>query len=153
LDDLIVEVGGVSKKVFSIWRINAKKGKMNCANCAIAVDYTLAGKPTSALPWTYEKIMKDGKLINRISYKSGTQLTILEKEFNSKFFNVKTIKEIEIILKSGQRGIVYGAINGEPIGHVFNVFNEKGVVKFIDGQTGKSAKLIYDDYKLLPTNF
>ena len=39
------------------------------------------------------------------------------------------------------------------MGHFFNVINENGVVKFLDGQTGKAAKLNYDIYELLPTNF
>jgi filamentous hemagglutinin len=57
------------------------------------------------------------------------------------------------MLKPGQRGIIYGKINSNGIAHVFNVYNEKGIIKFIDGQTGKRADLICDNYKFLPTNF
>ncbi|WP_420537211.1 toxin glutamine deamidase domain-containing protein [Flavobacterium lindanitolerans] len=57
---------------------------MNCANCAIAVDSTFAGKPASALPWTYQKVIKNGKLINIISYRKGTHISVLEKEFGKK---------------------------------------------------------------------
>jgi hypothetical protein len=62
----------------------------------------------------------------------------------------KTIKET---LKPGQRGIIFGVKKGETMGHYFNVINENGVIKFLDGQIGKKANLKYDIYKILPTNF
>jgi hypothetical protein len=151
--DEVVQVGGGNKKLFSIWKINAKKGKMNCANCSIAVDYTLAGKPTSALPWTYIKKMKNGKLVNSISYKEGTHISILEKEFGNKFIKNMTPNKIETVLKPGQRGIIFGVKKGRNVGHFFNVTNENGVLKYLDGQRGRSATLNYDYYELLPTNF
>ena len=41
---------------------------------------------------------------------------------------------------AGSRGIIFGQskISGQP-GHVFNVINQKGVIRFLDGQSGKSA--------------
>ncbi|ANF50528.1 hypothetical protein A0O34_08340 [Chryseobacterium glaciei] len=55
-------------------------------------------------------------------------------------------------LKPGKRGIIFGIKKGKNIGHYFNVINENGVIKYLDGQTGKRAKLVYDYYQFLPTN-
>jgi len=151
--DEIIEAGAANKKVFSIWKINIKEGKLNCANCAIAVDATLAGHPASALPWTYQKVMKNGKLIDIISYDKGTNISVLEIFFKRKFSQNVTIDIIKETLAPGQRGIIFAYKKNSTLGHFFNVLNEDGVVKFLDGQTGKSANLIYDVYKLLPTNF
>ena len=71
-----------------------------------------------------------------------------------------TPDKIRQMLKSGQRGIVYGKKTNANIGHVFNVVNEDGVIKFLDGQKTvknvtdtQKADLIYDIYEFLPTNF
>lgn len=151
--DEIIELGGASKKVFSIWKVNLKGGRLNCANCAIAVDAILAGFPNSALPWTYRKVMKNGKLTDIVSYDVGTNLSDLEIFFKRKFSDNITIDSIKNTLKPGQRGIIFAYKKNSTLGHFFNVINEDGIVKFLDGQTGKSANLIYDVYKLLPTNF
>ena len=50
LNDILA--GMSSKKLLRLWKTNVKEGKFNCANCAMAVDNTLAGRPASALPWT-----------------------------------------------------------------------------------------------------
>jgi hypothetical protein len=34
----------------------------------------------------------------------------------------------------------------------FMIINDNGVIKFLDGQIGKRAKLVYDYYQFLPTN-
>ncbi|WP_072061670.1 toxin glutamine deamidase domain-containing protein [Pectobacterium brasiliense] len=54
---------------------------------------------------------------------------------------------------SGSRGIVYGSYCvGQP-GHVFNVVNQNGVVRFLDGQSGKAADLSqFKSFQLLRTN-
>ncbi|MBC8754187.1 hypothetical protein H2O64_05855 [Kordia sp. YSTF-M3] len=148
-----------NKKAKSIWHVNRDfytgeiKSSLNCANCAIAVDRILAGFPTSAVPYTIRKRWKNGKFINTASYDTGTYLTVLEKEFGKKFILDMPPKKIRETLKNGQRGIVYGKVNGRSIGHVFNAVNDNGVIKFLDGQTGKKANLIYDTYQFLPTNF
>lgn len=41
---------------------------------------------------------------------------------------------------SGARGIVFGSRAGKP-GHFFNVVNQNGTVRFLDGQSGGSADL------------
>lgn len=164
VDKLIEElkrVAGISsKKQLRLWKTNVKEGKFNCANCAMAVDRTLGGNPASALPWTYRKVINNGKVVNKITYNEGTALDILEKEYDKMFIKNMSPDKIRQMLKPGQRGIVYGYINGRDMGHVFNVVNENGVIKFLDGQKAvksttdtQKADLIYDIYEFLPTNF
>jgi filamentous hemagglutinin len=54
---------------------------------------------------------------------------------------------------SGARAIVYVNPTGEGVGHVFNVVNQKGTIRFLDGQTGRpfdwSAE--FRDVRLLRT--
>ena len=110
---------------------------MNCVNCAIATDATLAGRPTSALGG------------------GPFRLTVLEKEFGNKFGPETSIQNISSTIQDagpGSRGIVFGS-RGANVGHVFNVTNQKGVVRFLDGQTGKSANVNgFDSFRLLRTN-
>lgn len=42
---------------------------------------------------------------------------------------------------SGSRGIVYGSYGPGATGHVFNGVNQGGVIRFIDGQTGKAEDM------------
>ncbi|QXH53684.1 hypothetical protein KSS94_11430 [Pseudomonas fakonensis] len=42
---------------------------------------------------------------------------------------------------NGARGIVFGSYGRCQPGHVFNVISQNGVVRFLDGQTGKPANL------------
>ena len=55
---------------------------------------------------------------------------------------------------AGARGIVYVREVGAKVGHFLNVVNQKGTVRYLDGQTGKvfswSGK--YADVRLLRTN-
>ena len=107
----------------------------NCVNCSIATDATLAGNPASALP---------------ISSTKGVPLTVLEKQFGAKFGSVSTPENISQKMASagdGARGIVFGSYGPGQPGHVFNVVNQNGVVRYLDGQTGKSANL--SDFKIL----
>lgn len=172
LSEVNILAGAKSRKRYAIWRVNLKAGEYNCANCAIAVDKILSGQPASAVPWTYVKKWKDGQYKNCKSYDEGTDINIIASEFGKKgFISDMSIDKIEKLLKPGQRGIVYGYVKGNTIAHVFNVTNEKGVVKFIDGQKNvakfnkegdkiesiieatQKADLKYDIYKFLPTNF
>jgi hypothetical protein len=160
IEELYKIAGMASKKQLRLWKTNVKDGKFNCANCAMAVDRTLGGNTASALPWTYRKVIKNGKEVDEISYNYGTDLRVLEKEYGKKFIKNMTPDKIKQMLKPGQRGIVFGYINGRDMGHVFNVVNENGVIKFLDGQKAvksttdkQKADLIYDVYEFLPTNF
>lgn len=121
----------------SLQAVNAAGGTQNCINCAIAVDVMLAGYPASALPG------------------AAARITVLEEFFGATFCPPVTSAElIEMMLLagSGARGIVFG-YRASGVGHVFNVINQRSTIRFLDGQTGKGARL--DDYlrfQLLRTN-
>ncbi len=126
------EVGG------SIRNVNRVGGTRNCANCAIATDATLAGNPASAL-------------------NSGlTKVTDVEKFFGRKFGSLTSASRIQghfQNLGNGARGVVFGSRGGQP-GHFFNVVNQNGTVRFLDGQTGKAADLTdgFRGFSFLRTN-
>ncbi len=131
------KISGQAETVGSIRGLNAIGGKMNCVNCVIATDATLAGNPASAL---------GGGPFN---------IGVLERHFGAKFGGDTTINSISETMSNagnGARGIVFGS-RGNEVGHVFNVVNQKGVVRFLDGQTGKAATFDgYDAFRLLRTN-
>jgi hypothetical protein len=107
----------------TVRRINPRQSKTNCVNCAIATDAMLAGRPASA--------MRGGP----------HSIAILEQIFGAKFSVAGDLGEVTNVLLaagSGSRGIVYGSRSGG-VGHVFNAVNQNGVVRFLDGQTGKAA--------------
>lgn len=125
----------------TIRNVNPKNGKQNCVNCSIATDSTLSGRPASALP---------GK---------PTNISILEKHFDAKFSSIMSKSNIETgMLKAGDgaRGIVFGSRGQGQVGHVFNVVNQKGVIRFLDGQIGKvvdfSSSQGYKGFHVLRTN-
>ncbi|MFW5443462.1 MAG: toxin glutamine deamidase domain-containing protein [Methylococcaceae bacterium] len=127
--DDIAEAGvknvGSEEMAGSIRNVNPTKGKQNCVNCSIATDSTLAGRPASALPG------------------QPASVRTLEKNFGGKFGAATSKSGIEgALLKSGDgaRGIVFGS-RGSQTGHVFNVVNQKGTIRFLVGQTGKVANL------------
>ena len=108
--------------------------------CAIAPDLTLAGTPRVA----------------------GTRfrpmhLGVIERFYGKRFGRLVPIDRIRSEVSAGgpgARGIVYGRPNNPKIpGHVFNVVNQKGVVRFLDGQIGGAARLSgYRSFSLLRTN-
>lgn len=118
----------------NVKKINSQGGTQNCVNCAIAVDNTLGGNPTSALPkgpW---------KLGDQYIYLDKAQpLSILEDTYGVKF-GPTTINQIENTLQPGQRMIIYGQ-RADGTGHVFNAINQNGTIHYIDGQTGGGASL------------
>jgi filamentous hemagglutinin len=131
--------GGANQTAGSIKNVNLgypEAGRThNCVNCSIATDATLAGNPASALP---------------INHTKGVPLSVLEKQFGSKFGPVTAPENIAQQMANsgnGARGIVFGSYGPGQPGHVFNVVNQNGVVRFLDGQTGKSASL--GDFKTL----
>jgi hypothetical protein len=68
----------------------------------------------------------------------------LEKHFGSKFKPVSgasTITEQLTVAGHGSRGIVYVRSASNPGGHVFNAVNQRGNVRFLDGQTGNAESL------------
>ncbi|NUF13660.1 hypothetical protein HUN21_17705 [Acinetobacter oleivorans] len=123
----------------SIRDVNPLRGTNNCVNCAVATDYTLAGRPTSAL-------------LSR-----PTSIAYLERLYGRRFsYPVRNISIIEGRMEqagNGARGIVFGFRGEDSVGHVFNVVNQNGTVRFLDGQTGGQASLSgYINFQLLRTN-
>jgi hypothetical protein len=121
----------------TVRRINHGQSITNCVNCAIATDAMLAGRPASALPGGPHSI------------------AILEQIFGAKFSTAGDLHEVVQALLaagSGSRGIVYGSRSGG-VGHVFNAVNQHGVVRFLDGQTGKPAVVGgYTGFRFLRSN-
>ncbi|MFN2555885.1 MAG: toxin glutamine deamidase domain-containing protein [Nitriliruptorales bacterium] len=111
--------------------------KMNCVNCAVATDATLAGRPASALPG------------------SPTPIAALEEHFGGTFKAVASPSEVSASLHEagpGARGIIFG-YRSTGVGHVFNAVNQRGTVRFLDGQIGGPASLEgYDALYFLRTN-
>lgn len=108
----------------TIRNVNPLRGTTNCLNCAVATDATLAGRPASALLSTPQPA------------------AVLEKMFNSKFVPVAGQAEVETLLRAagpGARGIIWGDRGPGKIGHVFNTLNQRGTIRFLDGQIGGQA--------------
>jgi Papain fold toxin 1, glutamine deamidase len=73
---------------------------------------------------------------------------VLETQFGGRFGAASTNSGIEQqMLKAGDgaRGIVFGSRGPDEGGRVFNVVNQNGKVRFLDGQTGKPA--VFDGYQ------
>ncbi|EUB98022.1 RHS repeat-associated core domain containing protein-containing protein [Rhizobium sp. CF080] len=121
----------------SIRNVNPTGGTLNCANCAIATDATLAGRPASALPG------------------GPTRVGDLQDLFGSQFSRATTINGISKTMSnagSGARGVVFGA-RGTETGHFFNVVNQNGQVRFLDGQIGGVPSFHgYSSFHLMRTN-
>ena len=113
---------------------------MNCANCAIATDATLAGRPACALAGV------------------GTTPAEVAAFYPGKqWVTPAGTSSIEGIMTSagpGSRGIVFGSRGPGQIGHFFNVSNEAGTIHFLDGQASSTANLNagYTNFYLLRTN-
>jgi hypothetical protein len=96
----------------------------NCANCALATDATLAGRPACALPG------------------GATSIRVLEAHFGRPFEYVSSAQRMVAKLERagpGARGIVFASRGTRRPGHLFNVANLDGTVSFLDGQHGGTA--------------
>lgn len=106
--------------------INPLDGDKNCRACAVAVDHTLGGNPSSA------------RLIP-----AGSAAAIL-RFYPGKTFRPKTFSGIvEEIAQAGPgaRGIVIGSRGRNA--HAFNVVYIEGDAVLLDGQTGHAKNLGY----------
>ncbi|MEX3634722.1 toxin glutamine deamidase domain-containing protein [Paraburkholderia sp. BR14320] len=84
----------------------------------------MRGNPASALPG------------------SPTSLVVLQQQFGSRFAPATTSSIEQSLLQQGNgaTGIVYGfPPAGSDVGHVFNVVNQNGTIRYLDGQTGTVA--------------
>jgi hypothetical protein len=133
--------GGGSATAGSIRNVNPSANQYNCVNCATATDAMLAGRPASALPTASTR---------------GTRLTVLEDTFNGKFVPMTRQGITDNLIKAGPgaRGIIFGNRGVGKDGHVFNGVNQKGTVRFLDGQSGKPANWNdrFKDFMFLRTN-
>jgi hypothetical protein len=103
----------------------------NCANCALATDATLAGRPACALPG------------------GATSIRVLEAHFGRPFEYVSSRQRMVAKLARagpGARGIVFASRGTRRPGHLFNVANLDGKVTFVDGQHGGTAALDGEGY-------
>jgi filamentous hemagglutinin len=111
----------------------------NCVNCSVATDATLSGTPTSALPST-----------------GPVPIPVLERQYGATFGAPASSSALATQMENagnGARGIVFGSRGPGEIGHVFNVVNQGGVIRFLDGQTGMPALLDgFTNFRLLRTN-
>jgi filamentous hemagglutinin len=103
--------------------------KLNCINCAIATDASLAGHPASAL-----------------SSSEGELILVLEDWFNQSFRSASPESIVSELQNAGpgSRGIVYGERPKPEVGidgHVFNAYNDGGVIRFVDGQNNSIPDL------------
>jgi filamentous hemagglutinin len=73
----------------------------------------------------------------------------------SAWINANGFKGVQTIVQNwgaGARGVVIGFKRGVTVGHAFNAVNQKGTVRFLDGQIGGAAQAhVYDDYYVLFT--
>lgn len=102
---------------------------MNCVNCVITTDQMLDGVKVSAA--------LDGP----------KPVAFLESYFGSRFLPVSGRSDIEAVMAAagdGSRGVVFASKGPGQVGHVFNVVNQDGVVRFLDGQPGGTAS--FDGY-------
>lgn len=123
---------------FSYKDANPTGADRNCVNCVIAVDSILAGRPASALPGKAEP------------------LTVLEDWFGTRFSYPMHIDELKMrmfIAGPGARGAVHAGRKNTFVGHAFNVVNDRGRVRLLDGQSGTPADLRpFYYFRLLRTN-
>lgn len=100
---------------------------------------TLSGNPAVSLP--------SNRPVN---------IAVLEKQYGGRFGSATTdggIEQQTLNAGDGARGIVFGYRGPNEAGHVFNVVNQNGVVRFLDGQTGAPATFHgYKSFHLLMTN-
>ncbi|MBN1119583.1 MAG: hypothetical protein JXJ17_00770 [Anaerolineae bacterium] len=117
----------MSHEVNPGWRVNPNR-QQNCIKCTVAMDATLAGRPTSALP-SFEDDVRT--------------LSTLEAYFGSEFQFVSRFDSADIVRRleyegHGSRAIIAISRPGDRSGHVLNAANLNGVVKLYEGQIDTS---------------
>jgi RHS repeat-associated protein len=111
--------------------INRNGGKKNCVRCAIETDKMLSGKkwesPEAGGIYPNQEIVDYSRSIGGSTTWHSRKIADIEKSLAN--------------FGSGARGIVIGGRGPNKIGHAFNVMNQRGKVKFLDGQSGRAADL------------
>ena len=112
---------------------------MNCANCAIATDASIAGSPASALPGDVTRV--------------ADLTAVYDKPWSGAMTDPAQMAAAMAEAGPGSRAIVFGQSNSQQVGHFFNVVNDGGTIRFLDGQTGTTAAMTpYNTFWLLRTN-
>lgn len=121
----------------TVREVNLVSGRNNCASCSVATDRLLAGAA------------------NEFADLSGvTSTRTLELFYRRNFVTALSREQLESLLSTyGTRGIVFGSRGPGKVGHFFNGVNQKGAIRFLDGQSGTSADLsCFTEFWFLPTN-
>lgn len=110
----------------SLRDINPTGSKTNCVRCAIETDKLLAGEVTYGAP-------------------AGGPFPVTEiTDYSKRLFHKRSIDDIEDSMERygpGSRAIIVGLRQPGQLGHAFNVVNQQGVIRFLDGQSGGRANL------------
>jgi len=116
--------------------INNVRGSRNCASCALATDSTLAGNAASAINTARVQGVRwaDFPALAGRSWHGANSA-------KNKLGDLLSIDDIRALVPNpGDRGIVAGLRGGQS-GHYFNVVNQNGIIRFLDGQSGTAATL------------
>jgi hypothetical protein len=138
----------IEKNAGSISNVNRgidgkKLGGFNCTNCVISTDLALKGIKSSAMP---KALNESGQYVD-----GPVSVGFLQKHYNSVFSKTSYLSLNK--LGVGKAGIIYGESKATGSGHVFNVVNQNGTIRYLDGQTGKAADITrWKNLYFLPTN-
>ena len=111
----------------SIRTVNPTGGRFNCAQCAIAVDKRLAGDTSAVAGRGGVTLVRDVEAAVGGRFGPALSSGNLTAEIGA--------------AGPGARGIVFGSRGPGEVGHFFNVVNQRGTVRFLDGQSGRAADL------------
>ncbi|WP_326981810.1 hypothetical protein VUJ46_16455 [Chryseobacterium sp. MYb264] len=102
----------------------------HCVNMVVAVDeYLRTGKISIALPSGNQKI----EVLSDFYNKKYNRFTYFQR------IDIKT--QLNLKMKEGEMGIIFGERKYPETGHVFNVLKKDGKLYHPDGQAGKEADL------------
>jgi Papain fold toxin 1, glutamine deamidase len=115
--------------------------EINCVSCAIATDVSLSGILVSAMPYSAKE---DTKLIEEFygrEFRNILEPQDIHGEDQSTVTEILARKMNEIrtgLIISGEKSrlIIY-VKTIDPGGHVFNAWNKRGVIEFLDGQNNR----------------
>lgn len=120
---------------FTLREVNTVGGTKNCSSCAIATDQLLAGNRVSAIDLPNVRMVLPSDLAKSL----GHQWHGSSKGYLGKFMNEKELRAM--VPNAGDRGIVYGWRCAGKEAHYFNVVNQNGTIRFLDGQAGTAQNM------------
>lgn len=115
-----------------IRNVNAVGGGENCVSCAIKVHEILSGQVRN---------LDDAVALSDELADKSLGLNILQDYFGKPTTHTKFSEIMEDLLSSGSgshRVVVTRSSDTSVDGHAFNVVNDNGVIKIVDGQWGRS---------------